>query len=137
MPAVISEEARARALLSLREAENLLAATPLKNREDLKAEALVVALLRDQYVPVTLFKDWASPRTFRYWRDDPQHKLDVVVRHGRTCVRPSAFFALWERLPCASKKVNLSSAGHNAGQLSASRGGRAPTNPRAAEAARG
>ena len=75
--------------------------------------ALIVSLLSDDYHPCELFKPWASVRRFQQWRDDPSIKVDVVIRHGRTCVRPGVFFAFWKTLPNETKikiKVNIKSA---------------------------
>ena len=81
-------------------------ALPASERAAVEASAsqLVVGLLYDHYVPVSLFRAWASAQRFREWRDDPRVALDVVIRHGRCCVKPSAFFALWEKLPADRKR---------------------------------
>jgi hypothetical protein len=59
---------------------------------------IVLALVSDEYTPAELFKPWACVRRIRDWRDDPAVKLDVIVRHGRCCVKPSAFFKHWNSL---------------------------------------
>lgn len=66
-------------------------------------QALVLALLWDEYTPAKLFKYWASVRRIRDWRDDPAIKLDVIVRHGRVCVKPSEFFKHWKTLPATAR----------------------------------
>lgn len=68
------------------------------------ANALLLGLLTDEYTPAELFKPWASIARIRQWRDNPTLKLDAIVRHGRCCVRPSAFFALWNSLPDESSR---------------------------------
>lgn len=127
MPPVISGSNRTRALASLKQAEAFLQGAQDEISEDNKALvdalmvegqkikqaglALVLALLKDDYAPAELFKPWASVRRIREWRDDPEISLDVVQRHDRTCVKPSAFFALWSSLPTSKKrKTTLSAA---------------------------
>ena len=127
MPPVISGSNRTRALASLKQAEAFLQGAQDEISEDNKALvdalmvegqkikqaglALVLALLKDDYAPAELFKPWASVRRIREWRDDPEISLDVVQRHDRTCVKPSAFFALWGSLPTHKKrKTTLSAA---------------------------
>ena len=60
--------------------------------------SLVLALLYDHYTPAKLFKPWASKKRITQWRDDPKVKLDVIIRHGRLCVKPDSFFAHWRTL---------------------------------------
>jgi len=82
---------RARALQALKDAERFIvgvcdnADNEAKRLVDvLKDEAqrvhqaglsLVLAVIADEYIPVSQFKAWASVRTFRNWRDDPEIKL--------------------------------------------------------------
>lgn len=62
------------------------------------SSTLIMALLYDHYTPADLFKPWASKKRITQWRDDPEVKLDVIIRHGRLCVKPTAFFAHWNTL---------------------------------------
>ncbi len=147
MPSVVTVEGRKRALEGLKLAEQFLTAMPSERPEEKKgivraapvitSNALVLALLRDDYVPAELFKPWASVRRIRQWRDDEAHKLDVIIRHGRCCVRPSSFFALWAKLPDESKRSSISSAGQDAGETPSHPGGRVGRASRSANAARG
>lgn len=79
-------------------------------------QALVLALLKDEHTPADLFKPWASVRRIREWRDDPAVKLDVVLIHDRTCVKPSAFFAHWNSLPVEKKRKSTLQAGKPSGR---------------------
>jgi hypothetical protein len=71
--------------------------------------ALLLALLADEPCPATLFAPWASSKRIRQWRDSG--KLSAVIKHGRTCVRPSEFFKFFNALPDESR----AKAGHTAG----------------------
>jgi len=71
--------------------------------------ALVLALLADEPCPAQLFGPWASVQRIRSWRD--AGKLAAVIKHGRTCVRPSDFFRFFNTLPDESR----AKVGHNAG----------------------
>lgn len=93
-------------------------------------QQFVLSLVNDTYVPVDMFKPWASARRFREWRDHPDHKLDVRIIHDRSCVRPTDFFALWARLPAKSRRSKHSPAGHDAGTTPSSLGGRVGGNSR-------
>lgn len=100
--------------------------------------SLVLALLKqDEYAPVELFAPWASVRRFREWRDDPAVKLDVVIKHGKTCVRPAAFFAHWNSLPEETKRKTMLSAGKSSGATTFHPGGRNGHGTRSAGAGRG
>lgn len=153
MPPVISGSNRTRALASLKQAEAFLQGAQEDISEDNKALvdalmvegqkikqaglALVLALLKDDYAPADLFKPWASVRRIREWRDDPAVKLDVVLIHDRTCVKPSAFFAHWNSLPVEKKRKTTLSAGKPSGAGKSSLGGRDTSGVRSAKAGRG
>lgn len=153
MPPVISGSNRTRALASLKQAEAFLQGAQDEISEDNKALvdalmvegqkikqaglSLVLALLRDDYAPAELFKPWASVRRIREWRDDPTVKLDVVLIHDRTCVKPSAFFAHWNSLPAEKKRKTTLSAGKSSGPGTQSLGGPRSSGARSAKAGRG
>jgi hypothetical protein len=106
-----------KALRALREAEAQLAG--LGNQEtdkaqtlieQLKAEGrmqsarmqgLVLALLQDEFTPITMFKEWACASRIRYWRD--KYGLVCEVRNGKIVCKPSEFFACFRALPNESK----------------------------------
>lgn len=115
---------RARVLAALQDAEKfILEADPVSTEgyvplvEQLRQEgaavrqaglALVLALVADKYTPASLFAPWASVKRIRQWRDDPAVRLDVIVRHGRCCLRPSDFFRHWNAManePVRRRKV--------------------------------
>ena len=114
MQPTISESNRARVLAALKLAETFVQdmkteinGDALTLMERIEAEAtrirqanasLVLAMLAGEYCPAEMFKPWASVRAIRDWRDDPKIRLDVVVKHGRCCVRPADFFAHWRTL---------------------------------------
>lgn len=98
--------------------------------------ALVFGLLTNEYTPAELFKPWASVRRIQQWRDDPAVNLDVIIRHGKTCVKPSAFFAHWQTLKDESKPRTLS-AEQSVGATPSSLGGRNGVSVRPAKAGRG
>jgi hypothetical protein len=52
--------------------------------------AFVLAILKNEWCPATLFEPWASVRRIQDW--GKAGKLDVRVKHGRTCCRPRDFF---------------------------------------------
>ena len=58
--------------------------------------ALVMVLLTDELCPAKLFAPWASVRRIRDW--GAAGKLQVVIRHGRCCIRPTDFFRHWNTL---------------------------------------
>lgn len=119
---LIADANRARALRALKTAERIISSSPqisISDYRDVSAKlvaegqriqrashALVLALLMDEYTPAELFKPWASVRRIREWRDDPDVKLDAIVRHGRVCVKPAAFFALWRTLRAETRRKN-------------------------------
>lgn len=114
MAAKITAEKRNRLLNALKEVDELLRGDREEVGDDAQklvdvlvdegrklqkaSNALVMALLYDHYAPAELFKPWASKKRISQWRDDPEVKLDVIIRHGRMCVKPSAFFEHWNSL---------------------------------------
>jgi hypothetical protein len=151
MAPAISLEKRNRALRALKEAESFIQGASLQVTDDAQklvdvlmeegqrvqqaGTALVLALLSDEYTPAEMFKPWASVRRIQQWRDDPEKKLDVKILHGRTCVKPSAFFALWRTLPDESKRDAITlPTGHSAGATLSHPGGRDGSSNRRARA---
>lgn len=113
-----SDEDRHLALRAIEVAKSFIQSTVVRDPkpsaeqlEELRAEltrsqrtcfALVLAFVTDEYCPAALFRPWASVRRIRDWRD--AGKLDVIVRHGRCCVRPSEFFRHWRSLPDETRR---------------------------------
>lgn len=60
-------------------------------------ESFVLALMADEYVPVSLFKPFAGYDKFYRWSKDGLLKTEK--KNGKVCVKPRAFFAFWKSLP--------------------------------------
>jgi hypothetical protein len=58
--------------------------------------AFVLALLKDEWCPAKLFAPWSSVRRIQDW--GKAGKMDVQVKHGRTCCKPSEFFRYFNSL---------------------------------------
>lgn len=153
MPSIVTAPDRARALAALKQAEAFIQGAGSEVGDDARklvdvlmeegqrvqraGLSLVLSLLSDEYTPLELFKPWASVRRFQEWRDDPAVKLDVILRHGRLCVKPSVFFAHWHTLGDETKPKHSDSAGQSAGETPSHPGGRVGRGSRSAKAARG
>jgi len=153
MPSIVTAPDRTRALAALKQAESFIQGAGSEVGEDARklvdalvqegqrvqraGLSLVLSLLSDEYSPVELFKPWASKSRFVQWRDDPAVKLDVIVRHGRLCIKPSAFLAHWRTLGDETKRKHSASAGNSSGKTPSSPGGQVGNNARTAKAARG
>lgn len=60
------------------------------NKSKARSDAMVLAIVRDEYCPAALFKPWASVASICRW--GREGKLHTKILHNRTCVRPSEFF---------------------------------------------
>jgi hypothetical protein len=57
------------------------------------ANALLLAVIKDEPCPQSLFEPWASAPTIWQWRTADAHPLQSECLNGKVMIRPSAFFA--------------------------------------------
>lgn len=57
------------------------------------SNAIVMAVLRDEPMPQSVYSPWASSSMLWQWRAASEHPLPFSVFNGKVMIKPSDFFA--------------------------------------------
>lgn len=60
-----------------------------------EALAMVLALIADEPVPVSMYKEWLSYSAL--YAHERAGRIQMERIHGRACLKPSVFFEFWRK----------------------------------------
>jgi len=85
--------------LTRQEFDALVAELRAMRKELLGWQVLAVSLLENEFVPVRVFKPWASYSQIHIWSKLPadQSPIETRLLNKKSCCRPSDFFAALKR----------------------------------------